>query len=123
MNCRSCGTRMVVVTNIPGSWLCSRCGPQTDRVAAWELEVEQLRTAQRAAAAMTMVEWRQSYREERTTHELVWIIDPTTGDFIIDSASDPGFEGDFGPSAPGHYMDHPAPGISQVLQISYRAAR
>ena len=50
-------------------------------------------------------------------------IDPTTGDFIIDSASDPGFEGDFGPSAPGHYMDHPAPGISQVLQISYRAAR
>lgn len=51
-------------------------------------------------------------------------IDLTTGDFVIDSASDPGFEGDTGiPSVPGHYMDHPAPGISQVLQVSYRAAR
>jgi hypothetical protein len=50
-------------------------------------------------------------------------IDPTTGDFIIDSASDPSLEGDFGPSAPGHYMEHPAPGISQIINVSYRAAR
>jgi hypothetical protein len=85
MNCRSCGTRLVVVTNLPGSWLCPRCGPRTDvRVAAWELQVEQLRTAQRAAAAMTMAEWRTSDPEERTTQELVWIIDPTSGDLVVE---------------------------------------
>lgn len=85
MDCRSCGTRLVAVTNVPGSWLCPRCGPQTDvRVAAWELEVEQLRTAQRPAAAMTMQQWRQSDPEERTTQELVWIIDPTTGDLVVE---------------------------------------
>jgi hypothetical protein len=51
-------------------------------------------------------------------------IDPTSGDFIIDSASDPGFVGDSGiPSVPGHYMDHPAPGITQMINVSYRAAR
>jgi hypothetical protein len=51
-------------------------------------------------------------------------IDPGTGDFIVDSASDPSFEGDSGiPSAAGHYMDHPAPGITQVINVSYRAAR
>jgi hypothetical protein len=51
-------------------------------------------------------------------------LDQTTGDFVIDSASDPGFEGDTGiPFTPGHYSSHPAPGISQVMQVSYRAAR
>jgi hypothetical protein len=51
-------------------------------------------------------------------------IDPDSGDFIIDSASDPNFEGDLGiPSAAGHYMDHPAPGVSQMIQVAYRAAR
>ena len=51
-------------------------------------------------------------------------IDPVSGDFVVDSASDPEFEGDTGiPSAPGHYMDHPAPGITEVLQVAYRAAR
>jgi hypothetical protein len=51
-------------------------------------------------------------------------IDPTSGDFIVDSASNPGFLGDSGiPSMPGHYMFHPAPGISQILNVSYRAAR
>jgi hypothetical protein len=51
-------------------------------------------------------------------------IDPNSGDFIIDSASDPSFEGDTGfPSAPGHYAAHPAPGITQVINVSYRAAR
>ena len=51
-------------------------------------------------------------------------IDPISGDFIIDSASDPSFIGDSGfPSAAGHYMDHPAPGINQVINVSYRAAR
>lgn len=75
----------MVVTNLPGSWLCPRCGPQTDvRVAAWELEVEQLRTAQRATAVMTIAEWRKGDPEERTTHELVWIIDPTNGDLVVE---------------------------------------
>lgn len=51
-------------------------------------------------------------------------IDWNSGTFVIDSASDPGFEGDTGiPIAPGHYMDHPAPGITDVLQVAYRAAR
>jgi hypothetical protein len=51
-------------------------------------------------------------------------IDPTSGDFFIDSASDPGFLGDSGiPSTPGHYMDHPAPGVSDMIQVSYRAAK
>jgi hypothetical protein len=51
-------------------------------------------------------------------------IDPVSGDVIIDSASDPSFVGDSGfPSAPGHYMDHPAPGVNQVINVSYRAAR
>jgi hypothetical protein len=51
-------------------------------------------------------------------------VDPATGDFIIDSASDPSFEGDSGiPSAPGHYAAHPAPGITQLINVSYRAAR
>jgi hypothetical protein len=51
-------------------------------------------------------------------------IDPTSGDFIVDSASDPSFEGDSRiPSAAGHYMAHPAPGITQIINVSYRAAR
>jgi len=51
-------------------------------------------------------------------------IDPDSGDFVIDSASDPSFEGDSGiPSVPGHYAQHPAPGITQVINVSYRAAR
>jgi hypothetical protein len=51
-------------------------------------------------------------------------IDPTTGDFFVDSASDPTFEGDTGiPASAGHYMQHPAPGITQVINVSYRAAR
>jgi anaerobic ribonucleoside-triphosphate reductase activating protein len=74
---------MVVVTTIPGSWLCKRRGPQTDRVGAGA-EVEQLRTPPRAAAAMTMVERCQNHREGRTTHELVWIIDPTSGDVVVE---------------------------------------
>ena len=46
------------------------------------------------------------------------------GDFYIDSASDDSFDGDTGfPSAPGHYSQHPAPGISQNINVSYRAAR
>jgi anaerobic ribonucleoside-triphosphate reductase activating protein len=85
MNCRSCGTRLVAVTNLPGSWLCPRCGPQTDvRVAAWELEVEQLRTAQRATAVRTIGEWRKNDPEEQTAQELVWIIDPTNGDLVVE---------------------------------------
>src|SRR6266581_2307394 len=48
-------------------------------------------------------------------------IDRISGDFIIDSASDPGFEGNSGiPSAPGHYADHPAPGITSIINVSYR---
>ncbi len=51
-------------------------------------------------------------------------IDPTNGDFIVDSASDPGFLGDSGiPSTAGHYAAHPAPGITQIINVSYRAAR
>jgi hypothetical protein len=51
-------------------------------------------------------------------------IDPVTGDFIIDAASDPSFIGDSGfPSAAGHYSQHPAPGITQMVNVSYRAAR
>jgi hypothetical protein len=51
-------------------------------------------------------------------------IDTSTGDFVIDSASDPSFLGDSGiPSSAGHYMAHPAPGITQVINVSYRAAR
>ena len=51
-------------------------------------------------------------------------IDLTTGDFIIDSASDPSFDGDSGiPSMPGHFTDHPAPGVSDMIQVSYRAAK
>jgi hypothetical protein len=51
-------------------------------------------------------------------------LDPTTGDFVIDSASDPNFEGDTGiPYTPGHYANHLAPGVSQMIQVSYRAAR
>lgn len=51
-------------------------------------------------------------------------LDPLTGDFVIDVASDPGFEGDTGVAfTPGHDTAHPAPGISQVMQVSYRAAR
>lgn len=48
----------------------------------------------------------------------------SNGDFFIDSASDDSFDGDTGyPATPGHYMDHPAPGINQVINVSYRAAR
>jgi hypothetical protein len=51
-------------------------------------------------------------------------IDPNNGDFIVDSASDSTFLGDTGiPSTAGHYMQHPAPGITQVINVSYRAAR
>jgi hypothetical protein len=61
-------------------------------------------------------------------HEAVDItaahLDPITGDFVIDSASDSSFEGDTGiPYTPGHYANHLAPGITQVIQVSYRAAR
>jgi len=51
-------------------------------------------------------------------------IDLTTGDFVIDSASDSNFLGDTGiPATAGHYMQHPAPGITQMINVSYRAAR
>jgi hypothetical protein len=54
-------------------------------------------------------------------------IDPLTGNFIIDSASDPSFVGDQNqlgiPSAAGHYSFHPAPGISGSITVAYRAAR
>lgn len=50
--------------------------------------------------------------------------------FYIDSAvvngdpNDPTFLGDTQvPVEPGHYADHPAPGISNLLQVSFRAAR
>jgi hypothetical protein len=43
----------------------------------------------------------------------------TDGDFIIDSASPAGFEGDTGiPATPGHFSSHPAPGISGNIQVS-----
>jgi hypothetical protein len=46
------------------------------------------------------------------------------GDFIIDNASNPDFLGDSGiPAAAGHYMNHDAPGITEVINVSYRAAR
>jgi hypothetical protein len=51
-------------------------------------------------------------------------IDSTNGDFIVDSASDPSFVGDSGiPSVAGHYAAHPAPGITQIINVTYRAAR
>ena len=51
-------------------------------------------------------------------------IDPISGYFIIDSASDPGFEGPSPvPATAGHYMEHPAAGITQIVNVSYRAAR
>jgi hypothetical protein len=51
-------------------------------------------------------------------------IDPISGDFVVDAASDPEFTGDTGiPSAPGHYMDHPAPGVNDIVQVAYRAAK
>jgi hypothetical protein len=51
-------------------------------------------------------------------------IDPVTGDFIIDLASDPSFIGDSGfPSVAGHYSQHSAPGTTQMVHVSYRAAR
>ena len=58
--------------------------------------------------------------------------DPTLNGqtFYIDSnvvngvADDPDFLGDTGiPTAPGHYSGHDAPGISQMINVSFRAAR
>src|SRR5215470_2773157 len=50
--------------------------------------------------------------------------------FYIDSnvvngvPNDPDFLGDSGiPAAAGHYSDHPAPAISEMIQVSFRAAR
>jgi anaerobic ribonucleoside-triphosphate reductase activating protein len=84
MNCAGCGTSMIVVTNQPGSWLCPRCDPQnTLPLVAWELEVERVRTEQRTAAAMTTAEWRQTSKAP-TERELVWIVDPTTGDLVVE---------------------------------------
>lgn len=55
-------------------------------------------------------------------------LDGTT--FYIDSnvvngvPDDPDFLGDTGiPAAAGHYSDHAAPGITNLIQVSYRAAR
>jgi len=40
------------------------------------------------------------------------------GMFVIDSASDPSFEGPSPiPSIPGHYNDHPAPGINAEITV------
>ena len=37
---------------------------------------------------------------------------------------DPDFLGDSGiPVEPGHYSDHPAPGVAFNLQVSFRAAK
>jgi len=55
---------------------------------------------------------------------------PAGQDFYIDSnvvngvTNDPDFLGDTQiPVEPGHYMDHPAPAISNLIQVSFRAAR
>jgi hypothetical protein len=41
------------------------------------------------------------------------------GVFVIDSASDPEFEGPSPiPSTPGHYSDHPAPGVAVEIQVT-----
>ena len=55
---------------------------------------------------------------------------PGGQDFYVDSnvvngvPNDPNFLGDTQvPVEPGHYADHPAPGITNLLQVSYRAAR
>jgi hypothetical protein len=40
------------------------------------------------------------------------------GVFVIDSASDPSFEGPSPiPSQPGHYNDHPAPGVNAEITV------
>ena len=50
--------------------------------------------------------------------------------FYVDSnvvngvPNDPDFLGDTGmPTTPGHYADHPAPGVSNELQVSFRPAK
>ena len=50
--------------------------------------------------------------------------------FFVDSnvvngvPNDPDFLGDSGvPVEPGHYSDHPAPGVAFNLQVSFRPAR
>jgi hypothetical protein len=41
------------------------------------------------------------------------------GVFVIDRASDPSFEGPSPiPSTPGHYSDHPAPGVAVEIQVT-----
>jgi len=38
--------------------------------------------------------------------------------------NDPGFLGDSGiPAAAGHYSEHPVPGVSGNIQVSFRAAK
>ena len=46
-----------------------------------------------------------------------------TGRFSGSATDDPDFLGDTGiPAAPGHYSFHPAPGVTMVINVSYRAA-
>jgi hypothetical protein len=48
-----------------------------------------------------------------------WHIDTTDHVFVIDSASDPSFVGPSPiPSNPGHYSDHPAPGVAVEIQVT-----
>ena len=47
-----------------------------------------------------------------------WHIDQN-GFFFIDSASDPNFEGETPiPATPGHYSEHPAPGVAIEIQVT-----
>jgi hypothetical protein len=46
-----------------------------------------------------------------------------TGRFSGTMTDDPDFLGDTGiPAEPGHYSFHPAPGVTMVIQVAYRAA-
>src|SRR5215467_10722272 len=53
-------------------------------------------------------------------NEQVFYVDHNVVNGVTD---DPDFLGDSGiPVEPGHYTDHPAPAISDVIQVSFRAA-
>ena len=48
-----------------------------------------------------------------------WHISKKLGVFVIDSASDPNFEGPTPiPAAPGHYSQHPAPGVAIEITVA-----
>jgi hypothetical protein len=48
-----------------------------------------------------------------------WSIDSANGVFYINSSDNPMFNGDSPiPAAPGHYSQHPAPGVSMEIQVT-----